>query len=436
MVVPWGDVDVSGSLREGKYLILETDKYTMNNINSASIPYITSHAITQAYVTKVEYINTYNFNHSTINNPSHTDADGVSTTRVNTYVNNESFVVTSADNKLTLTHPISSSQYTRYDVTVRIVNAAGLDDTVVFTIYPAIYADIKPGGDVFINGRFTHVQGAAGSGTGQDMPWYGHDGYNWYEDNDRNTHDNRYWSNSFYITTGYGSLRFNLGTGVNNQAITRITVTSFNEGDQTYTIHNNDNNTNETYTYKLTDPRVESTSVNSRLDNYIVTAEANRTNYNQHTADWDQKPNIMIGSPAKDAIAPDFLICSGWGRTSGEMAQQFTTFENRCATYQEAGYPAGRWRLPTEAELSFIYGLQARNVIPELFQEQNSGYWATSKRAVINYSRQTLIGNFTENPVVVQNNPRPNAGVRCIYDIWYWGEDKMSANEYHAEPRK
>ena len=32
----------------------------------------------------------------------------------------------------------------------------------------------------------------------------------------------------------------------------------------------------------------------------------------------------------------------------------FAQAEKRCAAYQENGYPAGRWRVPTEAEIWFM----------------------------------------------------------------------------------
>lgn len=421
MIVPWENKDVEAKLSEPSYLIVETNQYTMNNVSTGSVPYITSHDLTQAYVSKVEYLNTGNFQSvtRTNNNP------GLNTTfQTNTYVNNESFQVSTADGKVTLTHNISPDQYTRYNVTVVIRNSKGLEEEIVFTIYPAIYADIETGGDAFVNGRFTHVQNAVGSGTGNNMPWYGRGGYNWYANENHNNND-------FWISTGYGSLRFNLGTGgVNNEALTRIKVTSFNEGDDIYQIRAN--NVTTSYSFKLTDPRVEST-INSNLTNYIVTGEANRTNYNQHTESWNNKANIMLGSPSSDAIAPEFIICSGWGRTNGENAQNFQTFERRCATYQEAGYPAGRWRIPTEAELTFIYRLQALGVIPVLFQQNNSAYWASSGRAIESYNAETLTANFNANPNV---GGAGRAGVRCVYDVWYWGDDKMSANEYHAMPTK
>ena len=86
-----------------------------------------------------------------------------------------------------------------------------------------------------------------------------------------------------------------------------------------------------------------------------------------------------------------------------------------------------------EAELTFIYRLQALNVIPVLFQAEGSAYWASSGRAIESYNAQTLTAHFLTNPSVHGAN---TAGVRCVYDIWYWGEEKMSENEYHPNPTK
>ena len=416
MIVPWGEKDVNATMREPRYLIVEENEYTVNNVNSASVPYISSHEITEAYVTKVKWLTLQTFAGDSITNS--TDTDGSLT--VNTYVRNERFDVTTDNNLLTLDHTISADQYTRYDVTVKIVNAAGLEEEVVFTIYPAIFVSNEPGGNTFVNGRFAHVQNAVGG------PWYGNGGYNWYT-NDRT------FPNSGWISTGYGSLRFDLGSNnVTNQSLTRITVSSFNEDDSHYVIRKN--NTNTTYTYKLSDPRVEDASLNSNLANYIVTARSSRTTYDQaaNQDSWRGLATIKRGSDASDLIAPDFIICSGWGRTQGQNAQSFQTFERRCATYQEAGYPAGRWRIPTEAELAYIFKLQQLQVIANLFQVTNgNAYWASSGWAVNGYNNGTI--TFTNTPSVNGNN---TAGVRCVYDIWYWGEEKMSANEYHANPTK
>jgi hypothetical protein len=402
MIVPWGEKNIDATMREPVYLIVEENEYTMNNVNSASIPYISSHEITQAYVTKIEYINIGDFQNVTVN---HNNTSIVWTT--NTYVNNERFEVTTDDNLLTLTHTISPNQYTRYLVTVRIVNSKGLQEDVVFTIYPAIFAEIEDGGDAFINGRFAHVNNPVSSG---NPGWYQVTGTYY-----RSSAQQGY--NPSYVATGYGSLVTTLGTdNVSQTALTKITVTSFNTGDDSYSIRAN--NTTSTYTYKLTDPRVTS-NLNSVLDDYWVTARSNRNN--QTTASWRNENTILVGSNSNDAIAPEFLICSGWGRTAGQNAQNFQTFERRCAAYQEAGYPAGRWRIPTEAEIAFIYKLQDQGVIPDLFRNGTS-YWASSGRAIT-----------SNNGTVTASSPN-TAGVRCVYDVWYWGEEKMSTNEYHVAP--
>ena len=83
--------------------------------------------------------------------------------------------------------------------------------------------------------------------------------------------------------------------------------------------------------------------------------------------------------------------------------------------------------------MTFIYRLQELGVIPILFQRQNSAYWASSGRAIESYNATTLTAHFQTHPNVVA---RDRAGVRCVYDIWYWGEKKMSENEYHPNPTK
>ena len=120
-------------------------------------------------------------------------------------------------------------------------------------------------------------------------------------------------------------------------------------------------------------------------------------------------------------------------------ANESITFENavkRGATYQEAGYPAGRWRLPTEAEMAFIVARQREGIIPTLYAT-NSSYWSGSGRELA-ISGTTL--NFT-NP----SGDNTTHSMRFVYDLWYWGDqpvdktDKtnpdatpLATNGYHA----
>ena len=90
------------------------------------------------------------------------------------------------------------------------------------------------------------------------------------------------------------------------------------------------------------------------------------------------------------------------------------TARYRCASYQEDGYPAGRWRLPTAAELKFVGKLCAERKIPTLFTDGNS-YWCAS-------------GGFTFDIDDGTFNEANSANyVRCVYDDWYWGGDRVES---------
>lgn len=120
-------------------------------------------------------------------------------------------------------------------------------------------------------------------------------------------------------------------------------------------------------------------------------------------------------------IAPIFKIASSRGKTTNVS---FENAERRCAAYQEDGYPAGRWRVPTEAEIQFIINLSADNKIPELF---DGDYWSASGRYYTS-SNQSFSGDG-----VGDGNPSSVSGshaVRCVYDIWYWGEDQIDVNTF------
>jgi hypothetical protein len=99
----------------------------------------------------------------------------------------------------------------------------------------------------------------------------------------------------------------------------------------------------------------------------------------------------------------------------------FSAIVHRAATYQEAGYPAGRWRLPTEAEIAFIMDRQTDGVIPTLFaRTSGSYYWAASGRYydAKNNTFETATSSTT-------------ASCRFVYDTWYWGSTAAATNVYH-----
>ena len=87
----------------------------------------------------------------------------------------------------------------------------------------------------------------------------------------------------------------------------------------------------------------------------------------------------------------------------------------RCASLQENGFPAGRWRIPTKAEIRFISMLSSLG----FFEWQFGGdYWSANGAVYVN----------KENGVVTDSGKSMETGVallRCVYDSWYWGGDQI-----------
>ncbi|MBR3449845.1 MAG: hypothetical protein IKH24_03285 [Bacteroidales bacterium] len=122
-----------------------------------------------------------------------------------------------------------------------------------------------------------------------------------------------------------------------------------------------------------------------------------------------------VSTSSENAIAPKFKIASSAGANyyDGDTDVSRVTFEqanHRCASYQENGYPAGRWRVPTDAEIRFVINLSKNNKIPSLF---GGNYWAASG-VVLNDQGEVVSG-------------ATKASVRCVYDAWYWGNSPESS---------
>ena len=97
--------------------------------------------------------------------------------------------------------------------------------------------------------------------------------------------------------------------------------------------------------------------------------------------------------------------------------------KKRCASYQEDGYPAGRWRLPTKAELEFIFYLSNKGKVPTLFVS-SMDYWCAHGYANPGDDGYADMGYRT------YYNDRSNTiSVRCVYDDWYWGSDPVLKTE-------
>lgn len=159
--------------------------------------------------------------------------------------------------------------------------------------------------------------------------------------------------------------------------------------------------------------------------NYLLGDPRSRTIDNLGQA-WSQSKasvqndnrRISYYYPAGDTeydyfIAPKFRIASSFGST------QPMTFENaqrRCASYQEDGYPAGRWRLPTVAEIMYMAQLTTDGLIPRLLGSDtgsNSDYWCNSGYVTV------PSGDSSASPSS-STGKTGTKYTRCVYDEWYW----------------
>ena len=139
---------------------------------------------------------------------------------------------------------------------------------------------------------------------------------------------------------------------------------------------------------------------------------------------------LPAGEDTKNVIAPRFIVASSYGKTT---ACSYEAAQRRCAAYQENGYPAGRWRIPTIAEIEFAIKLNSDSRIKSLFgPDAAQGYWAGGKEVRPTGGFVDLSGvnvSYSNN-----NGYRYNSGgtnyscyVRCVYDSWYWGNEQHSS---------
>lgn len=382
-VVDWNDPAVTGGgeLASGKYLSLATDRdiFYIYGGNSIEIPVLSSHDLEVVNSTATYY------DYSTATPTTKTLAYSETSFSGDNYT-----IAASGRSSVTLKHELESdlSKVEGRDIstityTFRIKhsnNASTLYKDVTVIQYPSLYIETVTPGNAFLDGR----------GQGTADPSYGYLSY-----------DNA-------ATTIY-----------------HVHITAFN-GDSRYYTPYRESQPDEPYEYLITDPRVNAGWGTGDL---LAYGPANGTKTNWPSA---VVTNMKVATSTPNFIAPSFLVSSRYGRP-GNSSNQLTSLEiaeKRCATYQEAGYPAGRWRLPTEAEVYFLFTLQTHGLITRLYSTGSNtyGYWASSGYV---FGRYWTSGT-PDFRTIGSNDP---ASVRCVYDTWYWGNDPVTPiTEYHPGP--
>ena len=441
-IQPWGEVkvntqkDVTGDLYRYTYLVVDPTSVVLNNTSSTTLRYSSSSALTKdTKITQVEY-NSYEtpgqVTHHTLT------ADDLAKLTTNRY----ELDYTSTPGQIRFTHNVDDGTYAAKTITIQVANDDGLTELVTIEQYPAIYMHTFDGDNAFVDGYFSHVKSPAESIGDAISNWYSSGYYNSVNYGNIRTSGGSYYTyyqNTQDVTVPYGSMVKALtqtSGGIVNNSITKITVTSFNSNNGFYEANGTK------YYYQIGDPRENAGYKSSDLAPYLTKQEYD--NYNRvfwlTLTSWGTNAaKIKKASETKTIIAPQFFISSGWNSST---SLSFADAQKRAATYQEAGYSAGRWRLPTEAEIMFITARQREGVIPTLFGS-SAPYWAASGRVYFDgafyyadHVRSTNGSSYAYGGYVYASGLSDNgtAYMRFAYDTWYWGDTRGAVNSYHPEP--
>lgn len=405
-----GDRQENVELDKYSYLEVPQTYIEMDNVDVVAIRYTASHKIGVKFDTKggksVEGLSgTTNLTALYINNGSGTPAaveikditlkdpktpDAQETTVVSQFTDNNKGL-------LTFKYTLSSDVYSPAYVFITIwldVDGDGVHDQqnelltqdVTIVMYPAIYiiGDKSEQFSVFVNGNYNNDKRADASRL-QYCSIYGHQVGKAY---------------------GYAS---------DDQHMHVISVSSFNSQIYQFDL------SGTKYPYIIGDPR-------SRKSNMFDVpnvpnggngwVEAFDVNGNKRYLENYYTTSKEDGS--FQLIAPKFRISSKLAGYS--HCKSFAGAEYRCASYQEDGYPAGRWRLPTTAEILFVINLQQEKKIQELFV--GSSNYCSATHTINNNGAVRIYEGLQLN-----NN---QVSVRCVYDEWYWGSlpEARGNNDY------
>lgn len=397
-ILDWFDMDIDADMQKYEYLVLSEYNSVMNNVDNITISYASSSNIKSAEITEISYWDYHDADAKHMYygtwKQGYMDEEGNDMHWVDSDIPTEYQVSWDEENdQLIFTHKLDADDYVALTITIRVTNEDYVSEEWMIIQYPAMYI-VGEYNDNGLNNRFVYGY------TNNRFYWSGE--YNDYLGESREVHDD---------STDRGN---NLGgvhdprdnaTNCNLNQYT-IYISSFDAGDK----------------YAIGDPRSEEVDNLTYLNRYI-----NGRNLTYYYPTRQENVNDILAHGS--VVAPAFKIASSWGVVSSGSLN-YDTAKRRCASYQENGYPAGRWRLPTEGEIEYIVGLSDAGKIPALF---NGDYYASSGRyydngyndytGTIDYSRR----GFHPSTPNEDGEYEPTSGhsVRCVYDVWYWGDDKI-----------
>lgn len=367
----WSDsgLEMDTELLEAHYLVVEKNLYEVDNLNTFEIPFITSHTCEISW--KVERWNFFGTDNNFIAKKE--EVAGASSNWI---------TLDATTNTIKLNHELinfndnstdKNYDYATYIYTVTLKHKNDDRFTEVITIRQNPALVIEP----YLNSGYE-------SNMESDYGFYFVNGCNKSSDDKDNTNK---------IAYNYGGASGPQWYHTKNPSMYVVETTVLPKDSK----------------YILGDPRdfnfsFTNDDMKEFVNAYPIGAiEGNETKTKRTLSQTNYHPTLSDAS-VQEMISPKFRIASSYGVCTGTLS--YENARKRCATYQEDGYPAGRWRIPTKAEVQFMIRLSADKKIPELF---NITYWCANGTV----SQQ---GNFTATTT------SSDTYVRCVYDEWYWGK--------------
>lgn len=377
-VLDWVGEDISVELNKPTYLVVDQNYVVMKNIEEFSVGYHSSDEVAYKVL-------------STTISKFKEDASGVIVSGCVW----ETYSVSAENGNVTFAHQLDNTRSdsdTDYDFLIQTTvvrvyhkNNDKIYEDITFVQYPAMYVTVNAGYEkddrgnnlwnyVTVNGNVWYTKG---SGAGQGCPKVGNQTVYW---------------------VGVGGKSFE----ATNHNMYKITVTAFDA---------------TTADYIVADPRKEP-------ENFTIFPEYKNSSSNSSSPAYPVQADQLgvqeikgyrgtLAENADNLVAPEFIVASFCATCTNADRNLYpnNSAYYRCASYQEAGYPAGRWRIPTTAELEVVGKLCAQGKLPQIFQNgeeypSSSGIFANSN------------GTFTPTT-------SPATSVRCVYDTWYW-KDKCN----------
>ncbi len=432
---------ISGEFVRYKFLVVEPDDVTLNNESKYTFNFSSSADLlnSKVIIDRVEFkkYNTgvavnksisINDSQSSVNNRNANHAQFIDPNEYKVTYNYR-------DGEIYFEHKLNDV-YEERDIYLTVTNRDGMSQTVKIHQKPAIMVNLNSDTkvrDVFVDGFFCMVRNAT-FGSSRTVSYNSSPGPSWsgtYFYSPSGTggsnpgEDLNVGTVSGNNYTNYGTITRGTRTNENPIYTLEISVSAFTADNHTYKY--SDNSGQGSREYRIADPRVRAGDVynNWSVFPYVL----NRPNGNYAPVAWDHPEDILITTQALDKqnyIAPKFLVSSTMNGQSQKPG--FNNAVKRGAVYQEGGFPAGRWRLPTEAELAFLYARQQDGSIPELFGNGKNYLSASGRYMTIDGSdvvKFTALDNL--NAATANSNPSS----RFVYDLWYWGDTPAAPNVYH-----